>query len=133
MDTAPRVLVGGGMAVLSVGLLLGIAMAVERNRAPRAPRYLVTAHLAALIQGALLLALTVAVEVSSLAAGAETAAAFLLLGGVVLFEVGNVVNWLRGVHDSFAEKAVGGTVSAAGAPFMLVGAGILVYGVAAGL
>ena len=131
MDTATRILIVGGMSVLSAGLLLGIPMAATRSKAPRAPRYLLIAHLAAIIQGGLLLALTVAMNFSRQSEGLENAAASILVGGVGLFILGNSMNWLRGTEDAFADKTVGNKVAAAGTPFILAGAGILLYGVAA--
>lgn len=129
MDIAPRVLIVGGMCVLTFGLLLGIPMAMARSKAPRAPRYLFAAHLAAIIQGGMLLALTIAVDFSTLSSGVETAAASLLVAGVVLFDLGLALNWLQGVEDAFGEGSLGNKVSAVGTPLVLVGAGILFYGV----
>lgn len=133
MDTATRILVVGGMSILSFGLLLGIPMAAARSKAPQAPRYLFAAHLAGIIQGGLLLALTIGVAWSSLSSGTETIAASLLLGGVALFDLGLALNWLQGVQDGFAEKSLGSNVSAVGTPLVLAGTGIVFYGVVAGL
>lgn len=132
MDTATRVLIVGGMSVLSFGLLLGIPMAVARGKAPRAPRYLFAAHLAAIIQGGLLLALTIAVGSSSLSSGMETTAASLLVAGVALFDIGLAMNWLQGVQDAFEEKTLGNKISGLGTPLVLVGTGIIFYGVLVG-
>lgn len=133
MDLATRLLIVGGTFVLAFGLLLGIPMAVARSEAPRAPRYLFAAHLAAIIQGGMLLALTVAVDFSPLPAGVETAAAASLVGGVALFDTGLALNWLQGVEDGFAEKSPGYRISSAGTPLVLLGAGIVCYGVVAAL
>lgn len=127
--TATRILVTGGMSVLAFGFLLGIPMAAARKKAPRAPRYLFAAHLAAIIQGGLLLALTVAVGFADLSDGARTAVASLFVGGVVLFDVGLTANWLQGVEDAFEEKSLGNKISTVGTPLILLGAGILLYGV----
>lgn len=133
MDVATRTLIVGGTFVLVFGLLLGIPMAVTRSRTPRAPRYLFAAHLAAIIQGAMLLALTIAVGFSPLSSAAETTAASLLVAGVVLFDLGLVLNWLQGVEDAFGEQSLGNKISGAGTPLVLVGAGIVLYGVLVGL
>jgi hypothetical protein len=119
------------MSVLTFGFLLGIPMAVTRSKAPRAPRYLFAAHLAAIIQGGLLLALTIGVSFASLSPRGGTIAASLLVGGIVLFDVGLTVNWLQGVEDAFEKKSLGNKISSAGAPLILVGTGILLYGVLA--
>ena len=133
MDTATRVLIAGGTSVLFVGFLLGIPMAITRSRAPRAPRYLLIAHLAALIQGGLLLALTVAVGFSTLSTGLETVAAWALVAGIALFVLGSILNWLQGSEDAFAEKTPGNKVSASGTLGVLVGGGIVLYGVLAAI
>lgn len=133
METATRVLVLGGVCVLMFGLLLGIPMAMVRRKAPRAPRYLFAAHLAAIIQGAMLLALTVAIDFSRLSSGVELTAASLLVGGVALFDIGLTANWLRGVEDAFEEDSLGNKVSGLGTPMVLVGAGIVLFGVLAAL
>ena len=128
-DLASRILVVGGMSVLMFGVLLGIPMAATRSRASRAPRYLFAAHLAAIIQGGLLLALTIALGYSGLSVGAEVTAASLLVGGVVLFDAGLAMNWLQEVEDAFEEKSLGNKVSAAGTPLVLIGTAILLFGV----
>lgn len=133
MDATTRILVVGGMSVLVFGLLLGIPMAVARSKAPRAPRYLFAVHLAAIIQGGMLLALTIAVDFSTLPSVAETAAASLLLGGIALFDLGLALNWLQGVEDAFEEESLGNKVSGLGTPLVLIGAGILLFGVVAAL
>lgn len=117
------------MAVLLFGLLLGIPMAMARSKASKPPRYLFSAHLAAIIQGGLLLALTIAAGFSTLSPGIETAAATLLVGGVVLFDLGLTLNWLQGVEDAFGEQSLGNKVSGLGTPLVLIGAGILFGGV----
>lgn len=126
-------LIVGGMSVLAFGFLLGIPMAAARSKAPRAPRYLFAAHLAAIIQGGLLLALTIAVGFSTLSPGVEATAATLLVGGVAFFDLGLALNWLQGVQDGFGERSLGNKVSALGTPLVLVGTGILFWGVIAAL
>lgn len=131
MDLATRILVVGGTSVMLFGFLLGIPMAVARNKAPRAPRYLFAAHLAAIIQGGLLLALTIALGSSTLSSGARVTAASLLVGGVAFFDLGLTLNWLQGVEDGFGEGSLGNKVSAVGTPLVLVGGAIVFYGVVA--
>lgn len=128
-DAAIRILVVGGMFVLALGFSLGLPMAAARSEAPRAPRYLFAAHLAAIIQGGLLLALTIPMDFSNLPAGVETAVAALLVGGIVLFDLGLVVNWLQRVEDAFEEASLGNKISTAGTPPILIGTGILLFGV----
>ena len=126
---ATQILIVGGMCILAFGFLLGIPMAMAREKASRAPRYLIAAHLAALIQGGMLLALTIAFDFSALSSGVETVAASLFVGGVVLFDLGLTLNWLQAVEDAFGEKSLGYKISSAGTPLVLISAGIVFYGV----
>ncbi len=133
MDYTNQILVVGGMSILAFGFLLGIPMTMARDKAPRAPRYLVAAHLAAIIQGGLLLALTIAAGFSTLSTTAETIAASLLVVGVTLFDLGLALNWLQGVEDAFGERSLGHKVSSVGVPLVLAGASVVFYGVVAAL
>lgn len=129
MDYTNQILIAGGMSIVAFGFLLGIPMIMAREKAPRAPRYLIAAHLAAIIQGGLLLALTVAVGFSTLSSGAEMIAASLLVGGMALFDLGLALNWFQEVEDAFEERSLGYRVSSVGTPLVLVGTGIVLYGV----
>lgn len=133
MDSATQILIIGGMFILTFGFLLGIPMALAREKASRAPRYLLAAHLAALIQGGMLLALTIAFDFSTLIPWVETAAASLFVAGVTLFDLGLTLNWLQSVEDAFGEKSLGYKISSAGTPLVLISAGVIVYGVLAAL
>jgi hypothetical protein len=129
MDNATQILITGGMVILTYGFLLGIPMALAREKSSRAPRYLVAVHLAALIQGGMLLALTIAFDFSTLSSWIETVAAALFVGGVLLFDLGLTLNWLQSIGDAFSEKSLGYKVSSAGTPLVLISAGVIVYGV----
>lgn len=129
MDNATQILIIGGMFILTYGFLLGIPMAMAREKASRTPRYLMAAHLASLIQGGMLLALTIAFDFSTLIPWVETIVASLFLGGVILFDLGLTLNWLQKVEDSFGEKSLGYKVSSAGTPLVLISAGFIMYGV----
>ncbi|MCW9706125.1 hypothetical protein [Fodinibius salsisoli] len=129
MDNSTQILIIGGMLILTYGFLLGIPIASAREKASRAPRYLMAAHLAALIQGGMLLALTIAFDFSTLVPWLETVIASLFVGGVILFDLGLILNWLQSVDDAFGERSLGYKVSSAGTPLVLISAGILVYGV----
>jgi hypothetical protein len=61
----------------------------------------------------------------------RSAAAALFVGGVILFDVGLTLNWLQGVEDAFEEKSLGNRISTVGTPLILLGTGILLYGVLA--
>lgn len=129
MDIASKILIVGGMFILAYGFALGIPMAMARDKAPRAPRYLIAVHLAALIQGGMLLALTIAYDFSTLSSWVETVAASLFMGGVVLFDLGLTLNWLQNIQDAFGERSLGYKISSAGTPLILSSAGIILYGV----
>lgn len=129
MDISTQILIIGGMFILSFGFLLGIPMALAREKASRAPRYLLAAHLAALIQGGMLLALTIAFDFSTLNPWVKTAAASTFVAGVTLFDLGLTLNWLQSVDDAFREKSPGYKISSAGTPLVLISAGVIVFGV----
>ncbi len=129
MQTANQVLIVGGVSILFFGMLLGIPMIATRSRHARAPRYLFAAHLASIIQGAVLLAMSIAVGFATLSSGMAITAAILLLVGMALFNLGLTFNWLQGVEDAFAEKSVGNKVSGLGTPLVLGGGGIVLFGV----
>ena len=128
MEHSVKVLIVGGVAILTYGFLLGFAMGRARMRAPQAPKALVDVHLEALIQGAILLGLSVAASFSTLPSGLEGTAAWLLIIGGTLALAGGTLNWLQKVEDAFKARppgfllqAVGGPVSVLGILLMLVG------------
>jgi hypothetical protein len=104
MSTAAKILILGGMAALVHSFVLGFFFAKERETAQYANRYLVMAHMGALIAGSMLLALTVAVGYSNLGAGLETLAAALLTGGSLGAATKDTLNWRQGVTDEFKQK-----------------------------
>lgn len=130
MEPAAQVLTIYGVLSLAYGFVLGLPLSAVRLRAPHASRHLVTAHLAAIIQGALYLGLTAAAAFSTLPPWVEVVAALLLVGGSVLFVAGATVNWLQQVGDHFAARSLGWKLLAASAPLHLAGIAIFVIGVA---
>ncbi len=129
MDTASRLLIVGGSAVLVYAFLLGIAVSSARMKAPAANRYLMTAHLAGIIQAAVLFGLSRVVEMSTLPERVETVAASLLVSGVALFEAGVTANWLQRVGDQFVDRPLGWWLLSASAPLNITGAVIVFIGV----
>ena len=113
MDTAQKILVVYGTLSLGYGFALGIPLSRARMRSPEAPRSLVVAHLSAIIQGAVHLGLSAALDLSHLTAWLETASAVLLVTGSALFVAGATVNWLQGVGDHFKERSLGWKLFAA--------------------
>lgn len=129
MDTASQILIVSGMTLLFFGFLMGIPMVAARSKASHPPRYLFAAHLVPMIQGGMLLALTIAVDFARLPDWVVIAVAGSLAGGMGLFTLGLVCNWLQGIQDAFAENAIGGKVSALGTPLVIGGGGVLLFGV----
>ena len=113
MPTAAKILVTYGMLSLGYGFALGIPLSRVRMSAPQAPRHLVTAHLSAIIQGAVHLSLPAAIALSEASAWLETTAAVLLVAGSALFVAGATANWLQGIGDHFAVRSPGWRLFAA--------------------
>jgi hypothetical protein len=129
METAAKVLTIYGVLSLAYGFVLGLPLSTVRMGAAQAPRHLVTAHLAAIIQGAVHLGLTVAVALATLPEWVEVLGALLLVGGSFLFVSGSTLNWLQKVGDHFAERSLGWRLLATSAPLHLAGIAIFVGGV----
>ena len=129
METAHKILVVYGMVSLTVGFLLGLPLSQARTQAPVAPHHLVTAHLSAIIQGAVHLGLSVAVAFSSLTPWLETTAAGLLIVGSALFVAGAVVNWRQDIGDHFAVRSLGWKLLATSSIGHLPGMAIVLTGV----
>lgn len=129
METAAKVLIVYGALSLAYGFVLGLPLSAVRMRSPEAPRHLVIAHLAAIIQGAVHLGLSSAVRFSTLPSGVELAAAAALVAGSALFVSGATANWLQGVGDHFAEHSLGWRLLVVSGGLHLTGIAIVVFGV----
>ena len=132
MDTAQTILVVYGTLSIGYGFALGFPLSQARMQAPTASRHLVTAHLSALIQGAVHLGLSVALGLSDLTAWLETASALLLITGSALFVAGATANWLQNVGDHFAERSLGWKLFAASSIGHVSGIVIVIVGVVSG-
>jgi hypothetical protein len=133
METSGKVLLVGGVVSLLYGFLLGLPLTLARTKAPTASRHLVTAHLAAIIQAATLIALSGVMARSDLPEAVETTAATALVAGAILFVAGAIANWRQDVDDHFAVRSLGWKLFATSGPLNLVAAFILVIGVLRGL
>jgi len=133
LDTSAKVLIVGGCISLMYGFLLGLPLTMARMKSPTASRHLVTAHLAAIIQGATLLALSGVMGFSDLPDTIETIAACLLVAGAVLFVAGAITNWRQSVDDHFAVRSFGWKLFSVSGPANLAGATIVLLGVLRGL
>jgi len=106
MTFAEKLLVLGGVINLCYGFATGFILAVIRQKQAEAPKYLMFAHTGPLMQGAMLLGLVFAVQMSTLAAGVETAGAALLVVGAFLLAIKDTINWWQTIGDEFREKPV---------------------------
>jgi hypothetical protein len=129
VSTAQRILVLYGITSLAVGFALGMALSRERTRAPAASHHLVTAHLSALMQGTMHLALVVALELSTLSDGVEVLAAGLLAIGSATFVAGTIANWRQGVGDHFAARSLGWRLLAGSSVGHIGGLSVIATGV----
>lgn len=93
MTFAEELLVLGGVINLIYGFITGFVLAVIRQKQAVAPKYLMFAHIGPLMQGAMLLGLVFAVQMSTLADGVETAGATLLVVGALLLATKDTINW----------------------------------------
>lgn len=106
MTFAEELLVLGGVINLIYGFITGFILAVIRQKQAVAPKYLMFAHIGPLMQGAMLLGLVFAVQMSTLADGVETAGAALLVVGALLLATKDTINWWQTIGDEFREKPV---------------------------
>lgn len=129
LTVAEKVLIVGGVLNLAYGALLGYAIVVTRVRGALAtPRYLMAAHVGVLLHAAVLLGLVWAARMSTLGAGWEDAAAWLVVVASALIAAKDTVNWLTGVQDEFRETRTA-PLSGLGAVMEPLGIGIFVVGV----
>lgn len=129
MHTAQQILLVYGSLSICFGMALGIPLSHVRMAHPSGPRHLVTAHLSALMQGAMHLGLSVAVGFATLTPWVLTASAVALVGGSALFVAGATANWLMQVGDHFAERSPGWYLLSASGPLHLGGALVILVGV----
>jgi hypothetical protein len=80
VTAADKVLVVGGVLNLAYGALLGYPITVIRAKGAAAtPKYLMAAHVSALLHAAILLGLVWAARLSALGAGWQDAAAWMIV------------------------------------------------------
>lgn len=105
ITAAEKVLIVGGVLNLAYGTLLGYPITVIRARgAPATPKYLMTGHISALLQAAVLLGLVWAARLSTLGPGWLDVAAWLVVVSSALVAAKDTLNWLTGVQDEFSER-----------------------------
>ena len=118
-----------GTLSIVYGMTLGLPLSGIRMSQPTGPRHLITAHLSALMQGAMHLGLSVAVGFATFTPWVLTAAAVALVCGSALFVAGATANWLMKVDDHFAVRSHGWYLLSASAPLHLAGALVVLAGV----
>jgi hypothetical protein len=134
ITAAEKVLIAGGVLNLAYGALLGYAIVVVRTKgAPATPKYLLAAHVGALLQAAVLLGLVWAARLSTLGPGWLDVAAWLVVVASALVAAKDTVNWLTGVEDEFAEKSKAAPLGGLAALPVTIGIGIFVVGVVTAL
>ena len=130
ITAAEKVLIAGGVLNLGYGVLLGYPIVVIRAKgAPVTPRYLLAAHIGALLQAAVLLGLAWAARLSALGPGWLDTAAWLVVVASALVAAKDTVNWLTGVQDEFGEKSRAALLGGLAALPETIGVGIFVIGV----
>jgi hypothetical protein len=129
MQTGQEILIVYGAISLMYGFVLGIPLSRIRMRQPEAPRYLVVAHLSAIIQGGVHLALSIALGFADMTPWLTTLSAALLISGSALFVSGATLDWLQRVGDHFAERSLGWRLLAASGPVHISGMAIVTAGV----
>ena len=134
METSAKILVTGGVFAIAIALVLGFRLSQLRRKAPLAQvAPWLTAHETTLMQGFMLLGLSVAMVASDLGAGLENAAAALIVGGATFSLLGTVSNATMKVGDQFAQRSLGLQFNTIQAVLLTPGVGILLYGVLHGL
>lgn len=133
METAAKILILGGVLNVAYSLLTGIPAGLIRQKSPTYPKYLRFVHVGSLMWAPLLMSLTLALEMSPLAANTELLAAWLMVISSITLNAKDTINWLAGVEDDFAEKpflplALGGI----SAITSIVGIAIILVGVVQG-
>ena len=133
MTRAQEIVIVYGVVSIAYGFALGIPLSNERMAAPSASRHLVIAHLSAILQGALYLALPAAFALSTLTPSLETTAAVLLIVGSALFVTGATLNWRQHVGDHFAQRSLGWRCFAVSSVGHLGGISLVLVGVVMGI
>ena len=133
MDAATKILVLGGVLNLAYSFLTGIFLGVVRQNSPTASKYLVFAHTGPLMQGAMLLGLVFALQVSPMDANIETLAAALLVGGSILLAFKDTLNWRQKINDEFQERPPGFLIGGLSAVASIAGLLLVIIGVFQGL
>lgn len=134
MTTAEKILIVGGVLNLAYAFLTGFFLSGIRMKEDKASKYLMFAHTGPLMQGAMLLGLVWALQLSTLSEMVEVWAAGLLVLGSILLAAKDTFNWLHGIQDEFKDKhPLGTTLGGLSVITATIGLLIIVVGVIAAL
>ena len=110
MTSAMKFLIVGGVINLAYSFLTGFILAAIRQKQPQPPKYLMFAHTGPLMQGAMLLGLVFAFQLSTIADSVEFWSATLLVIGSLLLAAKDTLNWIQHVEDEFRQRPPLGTI-----------------------
>jgi hypothetical protein len=131
MEAALKILVIGGVAAITLSLLLGVDIARRRRAGlsqPEVHAWLV-AHQTILFQGFMLLGLGFAMVFADLGSALKVAAASLLVAGSAFSAVASISNAAQRVTDQFAQRSFGLQMNTVQAVLLLPGVVIVLVGV----
>lgn len=129
LEVPQMVLLGGGLFNIVYGFLTGFAFATARKEGEFAPRYLVMLHMGTLMQGSMLMALSLILPVVVLDPINKELAARLMVFSSLCIAMKDTYNWLAGVTDEYGQKKVfSQAVGAAGALGGSIGLAMLTSG-----
>lgn len=133
MTTASAILILTAVALLFSGAMTGLAMSRLRTAGPETPKYLRFAHVGSYGQAPILLGVVVVLGFSGMPAAFDAATAVVFSTGAVLLVVKDVVNWLAGTEDEFAEQTAGYRIALVFGPVHVVGLVMLAIAAITGL
>ncbi len=135
MILAAKILIVGGVLHYAYSFITGVFMGIVRQTEPAVPKYLSLTHVGAFMNGSMLLAMTIAIQLSPLSDNTEVLAAALLVSGAFLLALKDTINWLLKVDDEFREvnRPYGQVIGGLSALASTVGLIIVIVGVFQGL
>lgn len=97
------------------------------------PKYLTMVHMGGLMHGPILIAIGLALSISTLSPWIDTTAAVILAGASMLLIAKDTLNWRQGVTDEFAQNSLGLALGKLFGPLHIVGLTMASAGVISGL
>ncbi|MGD2101882.1 MAG: hypothetical protein PVG83_06570 [Acidimicrobiia bacterium] len=133
MTIADSILILTAVALLFSGAVTGFFMSRIRLTRPDTPKYLRFAHLASYMQAPILLGVVVVLGFSGMSDAFNTATAAVFSAGAVLLVAKDLVNWLAGTKDEFAEQTAGYKIALLFGPVHVAGLVLVAIAAIAGL